>query len=200
MSKMLRHYEESVFVPASPQDIFSYADNFHNFSSHMNKSSWMMGGGKMETKTDDGKGQRIGSHVRMGGKVFGVSLSLDEAITIHEPPIYKEWQTVEKINLLVIDHYKLGFKIKAEKDGSKMTVFIDYNLPQSAKTWLLGLFLGDMYAKWCVQQMINGVKNHFVKGGGNVESKIYTCPMHPEVQQDKPGNCPKCGMTLVEKK
>ena len=28
----------------------------------------------------------------------------------------------------------------------------------------------------------------------------YTCTMHPEVVQDKPGNCPKCGMKLVEKK
>lgn len=25
----------------------------------------------------------------------------------------------------------------------------------------------------------------------------YTCPMHPEIMQDSPGNCPKCGMTLV---
>ncbi|WP_297837573.1 copper-translocating P-type ATPase [uncultured Roseibium sp.] len=25
----------------------------------------------------------------------------------------------------------------------------------------------------------------------------YICPMHPEVRQDKPGNCPKCGMHLV---
>jgi Cu+-exporting ATPase len=25
---------------------------------------------------------------------------------------------------------------------------------------------------------------------------IYTCPMHPEIQQVGPGNCPKCGMTL----
>jgi Cu+-exporting ATPase len=25
---------------------------------------------------------------------------------------------------------------------------------------------------------------------------IYTCPMHPEVQVDDPGECPKCGMTL----
>lgn len=24
----------------------------------------------------------------------------------------------------------------------------------------------------------------------------YTCPMHPEVVSDRPGNCPKCGMTL----
>lgn len=25
---------------------------------------------------------------------------------------------------------------------------------------------------------------------------IYTCPMHPEIRQDHPGICPKCGMTL----
>jgi heavy metal translocating P-type ATPase len=29
---------------------------------------------------------------------------------------------------------------------------------------------------------------------------IYTCPMHPEVKQNKPGNCPKCGMDLVPEK
>jgi len=28
----------------------------------------------------------------------------------------------------------------------------------------------------------------------------YTCTMHPDVVQDKPGKCPKCGMDLVEKK
>lgn len=28
---------------------------------------------------------------------------------------------------------------------------------------------------------------------------IYTCPMHPEVQQTKPGKCPKCGMNLEKK-
>jgi Cu+-exporting ATPase len=41
-----------------------------------------------------------------------------------------------------------------------------------------------------------------VEGGNRSTAKIesstpiYTCPMHPEVQQDNPGNCPKCGMTL----
>ncbi|HLP05735.1 MAG TPA: heavy metal-binding domain-containing protein [Paludibacter sp.] len=28
----------------------------------------------------------------------------------------------------------------------------------------------------------------------------YTCPMHPEVESNKSGKCPKCGMDLVEKK
>jgi len=28
------------------------------------------------------------------------------------------------------------------------------------------------------------------------EGAIYTCPMHPEIRQPAPGNCPICGMTL----
>lgn len=28
------------------------------------------------------------------------------------------------------------------------------------------------------------------------EGTIYTCPMHPQIRQPKPGNCPICGMTL----
>ena len=27
-------------------------------------------------------------------------------------------------------------------------------------------------------------------------STVYTCPMHPEIRQDHPGDCPKCGMAL----
>ncbi|HEY5991368.1 MAG TPA: copper-translocating P-type ATPase [Candidatus Udaeobacter sp.] len=27
----------------------------------------------------------------------------------------------------------------------------------------------------------------------------YTCPMHPEIEQDHPGECPECGMTLEPK-
>lgn len=29
------------------------------------------------------------------------------------------------------------------------------------------------------------------------EAVIYTCPMHPEVRSNEPGDCPKCGMHLV---
>lgn len=29
------------------------------------------------------------------------------------------------------------------------------------------------------------------------EISYYTCPMHPQIHKDGPGNCPICGMTLV---
>jgi len=28
------------------------------------------------------------------------------------------------------------------------------------------------------------------------QDTLYTCPMHPEIRQHEPGNCPKCGMAL----
>jgi hypothetical protein len=34
----------------------------------------------------------------------------------------------------------------------------------------------------------------------NLGAATYNCPMHSEVNSDKPGKCPKCWMTLVKKK
>ncbi|MEJ7610499.1 MAG: multicopper oxidase domain-containing protein [Ferruginibacter sp.] len=36
--------------------------------------------------------------------------------------------------------------------------------------------------------------------GKTDQPATYTCPMHPEIHSDKPGNCPKCGMSLVKEK
>ncbi|MDZ7288643.1 MAG: efflux RND transporter periplasmic adaptor subunit [candidate division KSB1 bacterium] len=47
------------------------------------------------------------------------------------------------------------------------------------------------------------VSGHSSHDMGKVQSagaKKYTCEMHPEVIMDAPGDCPKCGMKLVEMK
>jgi hypothetical protein len=38
------------------------------------------------------------------------------------------------------------------------------------------------------------------KAKNNIAEDKYTCSMHSEVISDKPGKCPKCGMTLVKVK
>ena len=42
--------------------------------------------------------------------------------------------------------------------------------------------------------------NHFVAAQVKTQQTFYTCVMHPEIHETKPGNCPKCGMALVKEK
>lgn len=49
-------------------------------------------------------------------------------------------------------------------------------------------------------QKTAGEKMHQSKMTNKEASVTYTCPMHPEINSDEPGKCPKCGMDLVKKK
>lgn len=48
-------------------------------------------------------------------------------------------------------------------------------------------------------KMLNANFNHAGLNMGTKTAATYTCSMHPEIQMDSPGSCPKCGMTLMKK-
>lgn len=96
----------------------------------------------------------------MYGQILGINLDLDEVVTHRDPPRSKTWETVGNPNLIVIGEYQLGFDIRSVADRAELKVFIDYNLPRGGSRWL-GQLLGDVYAKWCVRQMLGGTKKHF---------------------------------------
>jgi Cu+-exporting ATPase len=45
---------------------------------------------------------------------------------------------------------------------------------------------------------IFGAVEMFTHSKSTLKSPVYTCPMHPEIRQQQPGNCPKCGMALEQ--
>jgi hypothetical protein len=65
-----RHYENKALVRAPLEDVFSHIDDHSRLSSHMNRSSWMMGGGRMEIQVDESRGQQIGSKIRLAGSTL----------------------------------------------------------------------------------------------------------------------------------
>lgn len=155
-----RHEESSVLIAAPPEQVFERLDDQRRLGKHMGKSSMMMGGGRMTYSFDEGGGRAVGSHIRMGGSAFGIKLDLDEVVTVREPPAHKAWRTVGQLNLLVVGGYEMGFDLMPEGSGSRLTVWIDYELPaRGFGRWLP--FLGRMYARWCIEQMTTDARDAF---------------------------------------
>ena len=85
----------------------------------------MMGGSTMQISTDEWNGQKVGSVVRMGGRIFGATLSLEEVVTEREPPRLKVWRTIGVPRLLVIGNYQMRVAIERARTprffGSRST-------------------------------------------------------------------------------
>jgi hypothetical protein len=156
-----RHDECTAHVSASPESLFTYLDDHARLSGHMSERSWMMGGGRMDISTDGGGGRRLGSHITLDGRVFGMRLRVEEVVVGHQPPHCKRWETIGEPRLLIIGPYRMGFAIVPDPPGSRLRVEIDYALPTAGLSRLLGRLLGPFYARWCTRQMAGDAARHF---------------------------------------
>lgn len=151
---------QTVAVAAEPSDVFDYLDDHERLGAHMMQSSTMMAGSAMAFTFDQKKGRAIGSRIEMRGRVLGLPLAVSEVVTERQPPFRKAWETQGVPRLLVVGPYRMGFGIEPDGANSRLTVFIDYNLP--GWPWrILGLIAGRFYARWCVQSMARDAARAF---------------------------------------
>jgi hypothetical protein len=155
------HDEASVRINAPPEELFNYLDDHRNLSAHMSSSSWMMAGSRMTIETDDEHGRAVGSRISLRGRVMGIDLSVDEAVTERAPPYRKSWKTFGEPKLLVIGAYQMGFEITPERQGSGLRVFIDYELPFAPSLRWFRHQLAAWYARWCTRRMAVDAARHF---------------------------------------
>ena len=154
-------YESNGLVQSPMDQVFAHIDDHTRLSSHMSEPSWRTGWGRMETEIDAGRGQTVGSRVRLSGRVFGVELSVEETVTERNPPRRKVWETTGAPKLLVVGHYRMGFELSPQGNVSMLRVFIEYALPESGLARWLGRLFGRNYARWCTQQMVDDAVKHF---------------------------------------
>jgi hypothetical protein len=160
----MRHYESSAIVAASAEQIFAHLDDHRRLSTHMSRSSWMMGRGRMTLELDESGGHKIGSRIRLAGTVLGVALSVEEVVSEHRSPRRKVWETIGTPRLLVVGAYRMGFELTPRGEHAELRVFIDYELPAGLMTRWLGRLLGPVYAKWCTEQMVADAVKFFAAG------------------------------------
>lgn len=155
------HDEYTALVKAPINQVFAHLDDPKAMASHMGESSMMMMGSRMSIDVDPDGGHVVGSKIRMDGRMMGIALSLEEAITERKVPIRKVWETLGSPKLLIIAHYRMGFELTPKGESSQVRVFIDYSLPATAPGSWLGRLLGGVYARWCTKQMANDAARHF---------------------------------------
>jgi hypothetical protein len=160
-----RHYEGKAIVGAPIEDVFGHIDDHSRLSSHMNRSSWVMGGGRMEIQVDEGRGQQIGSKIRLAGTVCGLRLSVEEIVTERAVPYRKTWKTIGHPRLLIIGHYQMGFELSPDSARSILRVFINYALPDRGWGRWLGILFANFYARWCTEKMLKDTVRHFRNAG-----------------------------------
>ncbi|QKO20898.1 SRPBCC family protein [Rhodoferax sp. BAB1] len=156
-----RHAEAVALIHAAPEQIFARLDDQRRLAAHMTKASWMTLGSKFNFELDQFQGHRVGSVIRMNGRVAGIELGLDEIVNGYEPPLRKAWATLGEPRLLVIGAYRMGFNLAAEGQGARLQVWIDYQLPSRAALRWLGWLLGPVYASWCVREMVEDARRGF---------------------------------------
>ncbi|MDO8769231.1 MAG: SRPBCC family protein [Burkholderiaceae bacterium] len=155
------HREATVNIAASPQAVFTLLDDHQRLAAHMEKPSMMMAGATMQIETDGQRGQAVGSLISMKGKILGIPLWVEEAVSEYEPPFRKTWETRGEPRLLVIGNYRMGFELAPRAGKTHLRVWIDYELPSGMwKRWL-GKILGKTYADWCVKRMADDAASAF---------------------------------------
>ena len=163
MSNYPCHYENSAAVAAKRADLFAYLDDPLRLSGHMSESSWRMGGGKMTIVLDDEGWGRVGAMAQMSGTAFGMRLHLRARIAEYLPPERKVWETMEEPMLLVIGRYGMGVELIPQGDHTRLRIFIDFALPKSWPFSWFGALLGDAYARWCVNSMLQDAMAYFTR-------------------------------------
>ena len=180
---MARAFETTAHVSAPPEAVFARLDDQARLAAHMERPSAMMGGGRMTYEFDADRGQTVGSHIKMGGSAFGLSLYVDEVVTMREPPRRKAWKTVGAPRLLVVGAYEMGFDITPTAAGADLRVWITYDLAPGLLGRCLGPILAPLYAKWCVGRMANDAATHF----GQLATTPSTAAVRPGHSQGVAG-------------
>ena len=92
------------------------------------------------------------------------------------------------IAVLAIGLFTTSKALAQEKEQAKMDMKMDHSKM-------------DMKHDSMKMKMDSTKMNHSKMGMNHDQmAKTYVCPMHADVSSEKPGKCPKCSMTMVEKK
>lgn len=160
------HEESTGQLHAHADAAFAYLDGHARLAAHMARRSWRTLWGRMAVSVDANQSRSLGSRIRLEGKVLGLDLAVEETVVERVPPTRKTWETVGIPRLLVMGRYRMGFVLTPvwpTRELLRLTVAIDYDLPETGLSHSLGMLVGRWYARWCTSQLVADARMAFLR-------------------------------------
>jgi len=117
-TKFPHHFEQSVALGECASIVFEHLDDFERLGAHMMRSSAMMAGSRMRYEFDEARGRAEHALVHLRGSMLGLTLAIDEEVVEHNPPFAKAWQTIGTPRMLVLDSYRMGYRLEPRGNAS----------------------------------------------------------------------------------
>jgi len=151
-------YERKVVSRKPPAEVFVELDDVQKLARHMSQRSTAMFGSKLELIVDESR-SKLGARYGWRGHVLGLPISVDEEVTLYNPPLEKRWCTIGTPQMIVLSRYCMSFDLRERQGGTEVTLRLDYDLPRQGWPALAGRLLGHSYARWCVDRMVRDLSN-----------------------------------------
>lgn len=149
---------KQILIHSTPEKVFQQMDDFSQTGMHMSESSMMMMGSKLKLEQLSSQSTGVGAKYRWYGKMMGMTIDLSETVTKWEPPQYKEWETVEDAQIIIMSWYRMRFEINIVKEGTVAKLSISYLSPKQWYYKILSFLFADWYCNWCLNKMLQDTK------------------------------------------
>jgi len=152
----MRTVERSKEYNVRADVVFDALDDLSVTGMHMTQSSMAMMGGKMHLEFLSKHIRGLYTRYRWTGKALWMNLDFTVEVTKWVDGKEKIWKTVGPANLIIYRWFQMRLKVSPTAgDSSIATLSITYKKPRGMLLQLVCFLLGDWYAKWCLNKMLN---------------------------------------------
>ena len=159
----MKTYSKEIIIQSRPEKVFNQMDDFSKTGMHMSESSMMMMGSKLNLQQLSSHATGIGAKYRWYGKMMGMTIDFEEAVTKWEPPTLKEWETIGEAKIIIMSWYRMWFEIAPSANNTMATLSISYLPPKQWYLKILSFLFARMYCNWCLNNMLNDTKKTLEK-------------------------------------
>ena len=159
----MKTYSKEIIIQSSPEKVFNQMDDFSKTGMHMSESSMMMMGSKLNLQQLSSNATGIGAKYRWYGKMMGMTIDFEEAVTKWQPPTLKEWETIGEAKIIIMSWYRMWFEIFPDQRGTLAKLSISYLPPKEWYYKILSFFFARWYCRWCLNNMLNDTKKALEK-------------------------------------